>query len=127
MNGVNVQIMLPREQNQSISFLEMDIGTDGPFMTVFVYMLVAMIAFIFAILTSNTIERESVIIGTLRSLGFNKREIIWHYLQPTYLLQSLVRSGNAIGYTLMIKPFINMYNKMYSIGPLEVNFDLPTF
>lgn len=128
MNGVNVQIMLPREQNQSISFLEMDIGTDGPFMTVFVYMLVAMIAFIFAILTSNTIERESVIIGTLRSLGFNKREIIWHYLQPT-LFVAIVGSvlGNAIGYTLMIKPFINMYNKMYSIGPLEVNFDLPTF
>ena len=128
MNGVNVQIMLPREQNQSISFLEMDIGTDGPFMTVFVYMLVAMIAFIFAILTSNTIERESVIIGTLRSLGFNKREIIWHYLQPT-LFVAIVGSvlGNAIGDTLMIKPFINMYNKMYSIGPLEVNFDLPTF
>lgn len=128
MNGVNVQNMLPREQNQSISFLEMDIGTDGPFMTVFVYMLVAMIAFIFAILTSNTIERESVIIGTLRSLGFNKREIIWHYLQPT-LFVAIVGSvlGNAIGYTLMIKPFISMYNKMYSIGPLEVNFDLPTF
>lgn len=46
-NGANVQNMLNRTQNQSISFLVMDIGTDGPFMVVFVYMLIAMIAFIF--------------------------------------------------------------------------------
>lgn len=127
-NGKTVQNMLNREQNQSIYFLEMDIGTDGPFMTVFVYILVAMIAFIFTILTQNTIESESVIIGTLRSLGYKKKEIIWHYLQPT-LFVAVVGSvlGNIIGYTLMIKPFINMYYMMYSIGPIEVKFDLPSF
>lgn len=127
-NGKTVQNMLSREQNQSIYFLEMDIGTDGPFMTVFVYILVAMIAFIFTILTQNTIESESVIIGTLRSLGYKKREIIWHYLQPT-LFVAVAGSvlGNIIGYTLMIKPFINMYYMMYSIGPIEVKFDLPSF
>lgn len=128
MNGANVQNMLDREQNQSIYFLEMDIGTDGPFMTVFVYMLVAMIAFIFAILTSNTIESESVIIGTLRSLGFKKWEIIWHYLQPT-LIVAVVGSvlGNVIGYTLMIEPFVSLYYTMYSIGPIEISFDKSTF
>ena len=127
-NGKTVQTMLNREQNQSIYFLEMDIGTDGPFMTVFVYILVAMIAFIFTILTQNMIESESVIIGTLRSLGYKKKEIIWHYLQPT-LFVAVVGSvlGNIIGYTLMIQPFVNMYYMMYSIGPIEVKFDLPTF
>ena len=127
-NGKTVQNMLNREQNQSIYFLEMDIGTDGPFMTVFVYILVAMIAFIFTILTQNMIESESVIIGTLRSLGYKKKEIIWHYLQPT-LFVAVVGSvlGNIIGYTLMIQPFVNMYYMMYSIGPIEVKFDLPTF
>lgn len=126
--GVTVQNMLNRNQNQSICFLEMDIGTDGPFMTVFVYILVAMIAFIFAILTSNTIESESVIIGTLRSLGFSKGEIIWHYLQPTFIV-AVIGSllGNIIGYTLMIEPFIDMYYTMYSIGPLNIQFDTSTF
>lgn len=127
-NGVTVTNMLSREQNQSISFLEMDIGTDGPFMIVFVYILVAMIAFIFSILTSNTIESESVIIGTLRSMGYKKWEIIWHYLQPT-LIVSLIGSGigNLLGYTVMIKPFLNMYYTNYSVGPLEIKFDVPSF
>lgn len=127
-NGINVQNMLSREQNQSISFLEMDLGTDGPFMTVFVYILVAMIAFIFAILTHNTIENESVIIGTLRALGYNKKEIIWHYLQPTLFVAitgSLI--GNIIGYTLMIDPFIDIYYTTYSIGPIDIQFDPATF
>ena len=125
---IQIQEMLNREQNQSISFLELDIGSDGPFMTVFVYMFVAMIAFIFAILTNNTIESESVIIGTLRSLGFSKREIIIHYLKPT-LIVALTGSalGNLIGYTLMIGPFIRIYNTTYSIGPLDIKFDIPTF
>lgn len=127
-HGVMPQNMLSREQNQSISFLEMDLGTDGPFMVVFVYMLVAMIAFIFAILTHNTIENESVIIGTLRALGYNKMEIIWHYLQPT-LFVGIVGSilGNVIGYTLMIEPFVDMYYTTYSIGPIDIEFDVPTF
>lgn len=128
MNGVAVSEMLNRDRNQSISFLEMDLGTDGPFMTVFVYILVAMIAFIFAILTGNTIESESVIIGTLRALGFTKWEIIRHYLKPTLIvavLGSLL--GNLIGYTLMIEPFINMYYTTYSVGPLHIRFDLASF
>lgn len=127
-NGFVVQNMLTREQNQSISFLEMDIGTDGPFMTVFVYMLVAMIAFIFAILTNNTIESESVIIGTLRSLGFKKSEIVWHYLQSTLII-AIIGSGlgNIIGYTLMIDPFIDVFYTTYSIGPIEIQFDVATF
>lgn len=127
-NGMTSVNILTREQNQSIYFLEMDLGTDGPFMTVFVYMLVAMIAFIFAILTNNTIERESVIIGTLRSLGFSKREIIWHYLQPT-LIVAVIGSvlGNVIGYTAMIRPFIDIYYTTYSVGPIEVQFDVKAF
>lgn len=128
MSGITVQDMLNRDQNQSISFLELDLGNDGPFMTVFVYMLVAMIAFVFAILTNNTIESESVIIGTLRSLGFRKGEIILHYLQPT-LIVAVVGSilGNLIGYTLMIQPFIDIYYTTYSVGPIDVPFDVPSF
>ncbi|MDD6102475.1 MAG: FtsX-like permease family protein, partial [Clostridiales bacterium] len=125
---IQIQEMLNREQNQSISFLELDIGSDGPFMTVFVYMLVAMIAFIFAILTNNTIEHESVIIGTLLASGYKKSEIIWHYIQPT-LIVAVIGSliGNALGYTVMIQPFIDMYYSTYSIGPIDINFSVSAF
>lgn len=127
-DGNQVKNFLRADQNQSISFLEMDIGTDGPFMVVFVYMLVALIAFIFAILTNNTIENESVIIGTLLASGYKKSEIIWHYIQTT-LIVAVAGSviGNVLGYTVMINPFVDMYYTMYSIGPIEINFSVSAF
>lgn len=127
-NGNVVQQFLRADQNQSISFLETDIGTDGPFMVVFVYILVALIAFIFAILTNNTIEHEAVIIGTLLASGYKKSEIIWHYIQPT-LIVAVVGSviGNGLGYTVMIKPFVDMYYTTYSIGPIDINFSVSAF
>lgn len=127
-NGYDIQTILTDSQNQSISFLEMDINTDGPFITVFVYLLVALIAFIFAILTNNTIEKEAVIIGTLRASGYRKGEIIWHYLQPTLIVAAAGSIlGNLFGYTAMIKVFLNLYYTSYSIGPLNVKFNVPMF
>lgn len=127
-NGNQVQSLLRADQNQSISFLETDMGKDGPFMVVFVYILVAMIAFIFAILTNNTIEHESVIIGTLLASGYKKSEIIWHYIQPT-LIVAVVGSviGNVLGYTVMISPFVDMYYTSYSIGPINIEFSVSAF
>lgn len=127
-NGNEVQNFLRADQNQSISFLEMDIGNDGPFMVAFVYILVALIAFIFAILTNSTIEHESVIIGTLLASGYKKSEIIRHYIQPTLMVAvagSLI--GNALGYTAMIKPFVDMYYTTYSIGPINIEFSVLAF
>lgn len=127
-NGNAVQNFLRSDQNQSIAFLEMDIGTDGPFVVVFVYILVGMIAFIFAILTSNTIEKESVIIGTLLASGYRKGEIIWHYLQPTLIVAVIGSAiGNLLGYTAMIKPFMGAYYNTYSIGPIHIRFSIAAF
>lgn len=128
MSGANIQTFLRADQNQSISFLPMDMGKDGPMMKVFIYILIILIAFVFAIMTNNTIENEAVIIGTFRALGYSKGEIVWHYMQPTIivaLLGSVI--GNVLGYTVMIQPFLNMYYTSYSIGPLPIRFDLPTF
>ena len=74
-NGYTIQSFLTAKENQSITFLREDMGKDGPVMKVFVYILIIIIAFIFAILTSNTIDAEAPIIGTLRSLGYKKSEI----------------------------------------------------
>lgn len=127
-NGYTIQSFLRRDQNQCISFLEMDIGTDGPFMTVFVYMLVGLIAFVFAILANHTIESESVIIGTLRASGYKKSEIIGHYLTPTIIVATAGSViGNLIGYFLMVKPFLDIYYTTYSIGPIEIKFDFANF
>ena len=128
MGGANIQSYLTAKDNQGITFLREDMGKDGPAMKVFIYLLIGVIAFVFAILTYNTIEAESTIIGTLRASGYKKSEIIAHYLLPTIII-ALVGSviGNIVGYTFMLKPFENLYYNTYSIAPLEIEFNIEAF
>ena len=123
-----IQSFLPAENNQSITFLREDMGKDGPVMQVFIYILIVIIAFVFAILTNNTIESEATIIGTLRASGYKKKEIIAHYLSPTIVI-AIVSSviGNGLGYTVMLKPFENLYYSTYSIAPIDIRFNFEAF
>ncbi len=127
-NGVNVQDFLTAQNNQSITFLANDMGKDGPIIEVLVYILLVIIAFVFAVLSANTIEEEAPIIGTLLSMGYTKRELVLHYLTPTIivtLLGSIV--GNALGYTVMIEPFKSLYYTSYSLPPLTLRFNQVAF
>ena len=128
LNEVQLKSYLIAEDNQSITFLREDMGKDGPVMKVFVYLLIMVIAFVFAVLTSNTIESEAAVIGTLRAMGYKKSEIIMHYLSPTIII-AIASSvlGNAIGYTLMLEPFKNLYYSTYSIAPIDIRFNLEAF
>ena len=127
-DGVELQSFLTAENNQSISFVWDDIGKDGPVMKVFIYILIMVIAFVFAVLTNNTIESEAAIIGTLRASGYKKYEIVAHYLSPVVII-AFVSSviGNILGYTVMLKPFENLYYNSYSIAPLEIKFHFQAF
>ena len=127
-SGANISTFLTAERNQAITFLREDIGKDGPVMKVFIYILIIIIAFVFAILTSNNIESEAAIIGTLRASGYKKSEIIWHYLSPTIII-AIISSvvGNTLGYTVMKKPFEELYYGTYSIAPLELRFNVEAF
>ncbi|MBR2403821.1 MAG: ABC transporter permease [Lachnospiraceae bacterium] len=128
LEGAMIQSFLPAENNQSITFLREDMGKDGPAMQVFIYILIVIIAFVFAILTNNTIESEATIIGTLRASGYKKKEIIAHYLSPTIVI-AIVSSviGNGLGYTVMLKPFENLYYSTYSIAPIDIRFNFEAF
>lgn len=128
LEGAMIQSFLPAENNQSITFLREDMGKDGPVMQVFIYILIVIIAFVFAILTNNTIESEATIIGTLRASGYKKKEIIAHYLSPTIVI-AIVSSviGNGLGYTVMLKPFENLYYSTYSIAPIDIRFNFEAF
>lgn len=128
LEGVSLQSFLPAENNQSITFLKNDMGKDGPVMKVFLYILIVIISFVFSVLTSNTIESEAAIIGTLRASGYFKREVIAHYLSPTVIValaSSIV--GNVLGYTVMLKPFEDIYYTSYAIPPIQLQFSLEAF
>lgn len=101
-SGATVTDLLDRDQNQGISYLTTDMQGDGAMYTTFLYVLIAIMAFVFVILTNATVEKESSAIGTLLASGWRKGEILRHYL----LLPALVGLvacvlGNVLGYTLI--------------------------
>ncbi len=114
--AVHVEDYLPAYLNQAITFTIDDMEDDNTMMTVLCYMLIAIIAFIFAVTSKNTIVREAAVIGTLRASGFSRGEIVRHYLSlpvAVSLVSSLV--GNILGYTVFKDFCASMYYGSYSL------------
>lgn len=66
---------LPTYLNQAIQFTVDDMGSNRAMSGVILYVLIIVMAFIFAITISSTITKEASVIGTLRSLGYTKKEL----------------------------------------------------
>ncbi len=106
--------------NQAIHFAGDDIGGDESMFITFLYIIIVIMAFVFAITTSNTIERESRVIGTLRASGYTKGELTFHYIViPVFvtLLGALI--GNILGYTVFKDIVADVYYGSYSLSPYE--------
>lgn len=107
---------LPAYTNQAIRMAGNDMDGDTQMMAVLLYMMMAIIAFIFAITTSNTITKEASVIGTLRASGYTKGEIIRHYMtMPMIITVMAAIAGNILGYTLLKEFAINMYYNSFSL------------
>lgn len=107
-----------QEDNQAINFSGDDIGGDTSLMLALLYIVIIIMAFVFAVTTSNTIEKEAVVIGTLRASGYTKGELLRHYI----LLPSIVTFvgavvGNILGYTVLKDVLADVYYGSYSLGP----------
>ncbi|SFG37625.1 putative ABC transport system permease protein [Lachnospiraceae bacterium C7] len=112
----NVQEYIPRYLNKAIKFAGDDMGKDGVMMEVILYMIIAIIAFIFAVTADNTVVSEAKVIGTLRALGYSKKEIISHYmLTPVIITIISAIVGNMFGYTVFEKVAASMYYGSYSL------------
>lgn len=107
---------IPQYSNQAIKFTGDDIGKDNVLMAYFLYIVVVIIAFIFAITTSNTITKEATVIGTLRASGYTRGELIRHYLTMPILV-TLVSAvvGNVLGYTWFKDVAASIYYASYSL------------
>lgn len=117
MNAVTGYI--PEYTNQAIIFTGDDIKGDTTFVQMFLYIIVVIIAFIFAITTSNTIAKEAGVIGTLRATGYTRWEIVRHYLALPMLVVFLGAAvGNVLGYTLL---------KDYAASAYYGSYSLPTY
>lgn len=126
-NAVITQF-IPMYTNQAIKFTGDDMGRDRTTFTVFLYIVIAIIAFIMAITAGNTIAKEATVIGTLRASGYTKGELIRHYLAipMTVIIVSAI-IGNILGYTVFIDVAVDMYYANYSLPTFEVIWSADAF
>lgn len=104
--------------NQAIHFSGDDIGSDTSMMITLLYIIIAIMAFVFAVTTSNTIEKESAVIGTLRASGYTRGELLRHYLVlPVIVTLIGAVLGNILGYSVFKNVIADIYYGSYSLGP----------
>ncbi len=104
--------------NQAIHFSGDDIGSDTSMMITLLYIVIAIMAFVFAVTTSNTIEKESAVIGTLRASGCTRGELLRHYLVlPVIVTLIGAVLGNILGYSVFKNVIADIYYGSYSLGP----------
>lgn len=71
---------VPCYLNQALQFTGDDMGKDRVMMMVLLYMIIVILAFVYAVIITNTIAAEANVIGTLRASGYTRRELVGHYI-----------------------------------------------
>ena len=113
---VRLEDYLPRYQNQAIIFTGDDMGSDKVMMEVLLYIIIVIVAFVFAITIKDTIRKESAVIGTLLASGYTTRELTLHYMtMPVVVTVIASIAGNILGYTWMKEVCAAMYYNSYSL------------
>ncbi len=106
----------PAYLNQAIHFTGDDLGSDKSMIEVLLYVIIVILAFVFAVTTNNTITKEANVIGTLRASGYKKSELLGHYITMPVIVTILAAiTGNILGYTYFKNVVANMYYGSYSL------------
>lgn len=125
---ISVDDYVPRYLNMAVTFSIDDIGGDEAGTMVMVYMMIALIAFIFAVTISNTVVSEAGVIGTLRASGYTKGEMIRHYMALPIIVTFIAAVvGNIIGYTVMKDFCVDLYLGSYSLTTYTTVWDASAF
>lgn len=117
---ITVEDYNPKFSNKAINFTIEDTVGDKANASLMLYMIIAVIAFMFAVTSSNTISKEANVIGTLRASGYTKGELVRHYMTLPIIVTLLgAVVGNILGYTVFEKLFIGVYYSSYSLPTYE--------
>lgn len=113
---VSLSDFVPQYMNQAITFTGEDMGSDRAMFIMLLYILIVIIAFVFGVTISNTLQVESKVIGTLRSCGYTIHELIVHYMMlPMMICIIGAVVGNIVGYTVMKNYMAGLYYGSYSL------------
>lgn len=125
---IAVDNYIPRYLNQAITFSIEDIGRDEASVMLMCYIMIALIAFIFAVTIANTITTEAGVIGTLRASGYTKAELVKHYMiLPVIVTFIAAVVGNILGYTILKDYCAELYLSSYSLTDYHIVWDASAF
>ena len=125
---VKLESFVPQYQNQAITFTGDDMGSDRAMMIALLYIIIAIMAFVFGVTTANTIAKEANVIGTLRASGYTRSELVRHYLAaPLLVLIVSAVVGNVLGYTLLKDVCARMYYGSYSLPTYVTRWNSEAF
>ena len=111
-----IEDYLPEYLRQASNFAISDIEGDSAGTSILCYILIGVIAFIFAIIISNTIDKEASVIGTLRASGYSRTELVIHYMSMPVIVTFLgAIIGNVLGYTVFKNMAVFLYYNSYSL------------
>lgn len=117
---IKIKDYVPAHKNHAINFTIDDIGGDTAMFVVFSYIVIIVIAFVFAVTTSSTIYAEAGAIGTLRASGYTRRELLRHYMALPVMVTLIAGIvGNILGYTLLKEKMAALYFHSYSLLKYE--------
>ncbi len=113
---IDIKDYIPQYQNMAITFTGDDMSSDKANVILMLYIMLVILAFVFAVTISNTISKEAGSIGTLRASGYSKGELVRHYLALPVIVTALaVITGNILGYTVFEDLFVKVYYSSYSL------------
>ena len=127
-NTISLLTFTPQYANQAIHFTGDDLGSDRAMMLVLLYIVIAIIAFVFAVIISNTIQKESNVIGTLRASGYTRGELVRHYMaMPFFVTLAAAGVGNILGYTFFRIFMAGLYYNSYSLPTYVTRWNADAF
>ncbi len=107
---------VPAYLNSAINFTVNDMSHDKVMGKYLLYILVVVLAFIFAITSSSIIVSEAAVIGTLRASGYTRAELVRHYVSmPIIVTLAAAIFGNILGYSVFKEVVVLMYYNSYSL------------
>ena len=132
MTAVNQEASLesfvPRYLNQAIRFTGDDMGGDRAMIIMLLYIIIAIMAFVFSVTIGATIVKEANVIGTLLASGYTKNELIRHYMTcPVLVCLVSALVGNVLGYTVLKDICAGMYYGSYSLPTYETVWNAEAF
>ena len=113
---ISLEEVVPRYLNQAINFTGEDLGGDRAMVIILLYMIILIMAFVFAVTISNTISKEANVIGTLRASGYTRGELLRHYMAMPIIVTFIgAIIGNIMGYSFMKDVIAKIYYGSYSL------------